>query len=62
MKSIFDRTFFTGINYWDSAHATKMWREFDEEVIKEIVNCGMEAIPGAMPLPKLQIPTNGTHL
>lgn len=53
----------------DEVHAAKeagvefaLVPNVDEEVIKEIVNCGMEAIPGAMPLPKLQIPTNGTHL
>lgn len=43
MKSIFDRPFFTGINYWDSAHATNMWREFDEEVIREDMRVMREA-------------------
>lgn len=33
-KSFFD-SFFTGINYWDSKHATNMWREYDESVIEE---------------------------
>ena len=30
----FDRPFFTGINYWDSVNATKMWQEFDEDIIE----------------------------
>lgn len=33
MKKLFGNKFFTGINYWDSAHATRMWQEFDEAVI-----------------------------
>ena len=33
MEKFFDNKFFTGINYWDSAHATRMWQEFDETVI-----------------------------
>ena len=35
MQNLFERPFFTGINYWDSAHATHMWREFDEQVIDD---------------------------
>lgn len=27
--------FFIGINYWDSVHATEMWKNFDEKVIEE---------------------------
>ena len=33
MKDIFEKGFFTGINYWDSVNATKMWQNFDESVI-----------------------------
>lgn len=35
MSNLFGSPFFTGINYWDSQHATKMWQEFDESVIDE---------------------------
>ncbi len=33
MKKIFDK-FFTGINYWGSKNATKMWREWDAESVE----------------------------
>ena len=33
MQDFWTKPFFTGINYWDSAHATRMWQEFDEDVI-----------------------------
>lgn len=33
MQDFFSRPFFTGINYWDSKNATKMWQSFDEAVI-----------------------------
>ena len=32
--NFFDRPFFTGINYWDSVNATKMWQNFDENIIE----------------------------
>ena len=35
MSDFFARPFFTGINYWDSQNATKMWQNFDDEVIEK---------------------------
>ena len=35
MGNLFGFPFFTGINYWDSQHATKMWQAFDEDVIEQ---------------------------
>lgn len=29
------QSFFAGINYWESVHATKMWKEYDEKIIEE---------------------------
>ena len=35
MEQLFGLPFFTGINYWDSKNATKMWQEFDDEVVEK---------------------------
>ena len=35
MSKLFGSPFFTGINYWDSQNATKMWQNFDEDVIEQ---------------------------
>ena len=34
MKRVYQRPFFLGVNYWSSVHATRMWQEFDEDVIE----------------------------
>lgn len=48
MEKIFENKFFTGINYWDSAHATRMWQEFDEAVIdadmKALRSAGVDSL------------------
>ena len=48
MSDFFARPFFTGINYWDSVHATRMWQEFDEDVIardmKAMVAAGIDSL------------------
>lgn len=43
MQNFWRKPFFTGINYWDSEHATRMWQEFDEAVIARDMHAMREA-------------------
>ena len=43
MSALFGMPFFTGINYWESKHATRMWHEFSPEIVEEDMKVMAEA-------------------